>query len=99
MTWIIFFPAFELYPQDMHERSLLADLLHKLKEIVAAHPGNRLAEVRVRLGEWTHMTPEHFLEHFQEMAAGTPAEGARVAILPGRPEEAQHVVLESVELE
>lgn len=83
----------------MHERSLLADLMLKLEQIAAANPDNRLSTVRVRLGEWTHMTPEHFTEHFVEMAAGTPAEKARLEILPGRPEQAQHVILESVDLE
>lgn len=83
----------------MHERTLLADLLRRLEEIRAAHSDSRIALVRVRLGAWTHLTPEHFTEHFREMSVGTAAEGARLEILEGLPELPQNVVLESVELE
>ena len=83
----------------MHERSLLTGLVVKLEQIAADNPDSRIAEVRIRLGEWTDFTPDHFTGHFRELARGTAAENARLDFLPGLPDHPLDVVLESVELE
>jgi hydrogenase nickel incorporation protein HypA/HybF len=73
-----------------------------LGAIAAAEGGRRVTRVRVRLGALSHFTPEHFREHFDCAAAGTPAEGAAVdAVLATDPTApgAQGVLLETVELE
>lgn len=54
----------------------------------------------VVLRDLSHMTPEHFHEHFEEASRGTLAEGARVEVAQTEdPEERQTVCLESVEVE
>jgi hydrogenase nickel incorporation protein HypA/HybF len=79
----------------------MEDLVRKLVS-VAEEEGSRIARVRVRLGALSHLTPDHFREHFDDAARGTPAEGAAVeAVLSDDPREpnAQGVLLESVDLE
>jgi hydrogenase nickel incorporation protein HypA/HybF len=86
----------------VHERHLTADLVRKLESIALAEGGGRVTRIHVKLGALSHFTPDHFREHFEDAAAGTPAEGAEVhaelATDPGAPD-AQGVVLETVELE
>ena len=86
----------------MHEKHLTEDLVRKLEALAAEEGGSQVTRIRVRLGALSHFTPEHFREHFDDAAAGTLAEGARVEAeldpdptAPG----AQGVVLETVELE
>ena len=84
----------------MHERALLADLVREI-ESVAAHEGSgRVVSVKVRVGPMSHMTPEHFVEHFVDATCGTVAEGARcdVEAIDPHDELAQSIVLESVEV-
>lgn len=85
----------------MHERALMDDLVRKVLSVVEAEGAASVVRIRVRLGALSHFTPEHFREHWEDAARGTPAEGADVdatldAALEG--EAAQGVVLESVEL-
>jgi hydrogenase nickel incorporation protein HypA/HybF len=86
----------------MHEASLMKDLMRKLDEIAASQRAKKIVGVSVWLGALSHMTREHFAEHFEQAAAGTLAEGARldvtVSIDPDN-EHAQDIRLESVELE
>jgi hydrogenase nickel incorporation protein HypA/HybF len=85
----------------MHEKALMDDLMRKIFEVAAENEGARVTRVRVWLGALSHFTPEHFRDHFDVAAAGTPAEGAAVeATLDDDPADprAQGVVLESVEV-
>ncbi len=86
----------------MHEKHLTEDLVRRLEALAAAEGGTQVTRIRVRLGALSHFTPEHFREHFDDAAAGTLAEGAKVEAeldtdptAPG----AQGVLLETVELE
>jgi len=85
----------------MHERALLADLVREIESVAAREGATRVQGVSVRIGPMSHMTPEHFVEHFVDATKGTVAEGARCTVAqidPGDPL-AQSIVLESVELE
>jgi hydrogenase nickel incorporation protein HypA/HybF len=86
----------------MHEKHLTEDLVRRLEALAAAEGGTHVTRIRVRLGALSHFTPEHFREHFDDAAAGTLAEGAKVeAELDSDPTApgAQGVLLETVELE
>ena len=84
----------------MHERALLADLIREIEETAAEEHAQRVIAVSVRVGPMSHMTPEHFVEHFGDASRGTIAEGARCAVdvIDPRDPLAQSIVLESVEL-
>lgn len=85
----------------MHEHALLADLVREIESVAAREHSARVRAVKVLIGPMSHMTPEHFVEHFVEATRGTVAEGARcdVGAIDPRDPLAQSIVLESVELE
>lgn len=76
-------------------------LMRKLLEIAEAEQATRVVGLKVRLGALSHMSPEHFQEHFDVASAGTIAEGATIEAVEetdlGSPT-ATDVVLESVEV-
>ena len=86
----------------MHEASLMKGLMNRLHEIAAAENATRVTGVSVWLGALSHMSREHFREHFVAAARGSLAEGAVLRITlsqdTGHPS-AQDIVLEDVELE
>jgi hydrogenase nickel incorporation protein HypA/HybF len=86
----------------MHEQALMRDLMQKITAEARAEGGSRVTRIRVRLGALSHLTEEHFREHFEDASRGTVAEGAAVeaelGIDPTDPH-AQDVVLESIEVE
>jgi hydrogenase nickel incorporation protein HypA/HybF len=84
----------------MHERALLADLVREIESVAAEEGATTVRSVSVRIGPMSHMTPEHFAEHFLDATRGTVAEGARcdVESIDPRDPLAQSIVLESVEL-
>jgi hydrogenase nickel incorporation protein HypA/HybF len=84
----------------MHERALLADLMREIERVARVEGAARVVAVRVRIGPMSHMTPAHFVEHFEDAARGTVAEGARCEVEPIDPRDplAQSIVLASVEV-
>ena len=85
----------------MHERALLADLVREIEAVAAGEDATGVRAVTVRIGPMSHMTPEHFVEHFVDATRGTIAEGARceVGSIDRHDPLAQSIVLDSVELE
>ena len=86
----------------MHEAALMADLMRKIDETARAKGGRRVIEVAVWLGALSHMTPHHFAEHFEQSAAGTIAEGARLDVSVSddiADANAQNVLLKSLRVE
>lgn len=81
----------------MHERALMQDVMRRIDEVARADAATRVTRVTVRLGAFSHFTPEHFREHFVDASLGTIAEGARVDATVGA--DSDSVVLESVEIE
>ncbi len=56
------------------------DLMRKIAELAREQGRARIAAVKVWLGALSHMTPEHFREHWEEAARGGPAAEARVDV-------------------
>jgi len=86
----------------MHEASLIAGLMRRVDEVAVAEGARRVVGVSVWLGALSHFSKAHFVEHFERAAAGTRAEGARLAVTVSTDAghaNAQNLVLESVELE
>jgi hydrogenase nickel incorporation protein HypA/HybF len=77
-------------------------LLRQIEAVADAEGGARVVAVSVWLGALSHMSPQHFEEHFREASKGTRAEGARVDATASDEvghAHALYVVLESVEVE
>lgn len=85
----------------MHERALLTDLIREIEEAAHEEAATRVVAINVHVGPLSHMTPEHFVEHFVDAAHGTIAEGVicNVGTIDPHDPLAQSIVLESVELE
>ena len=85
----------------MHEAALLKDLVREIESVAERERARAVTCVRVRIGPMSHMTPDHFVEHFVDATRGTIAEGARCEVEqidPGDPL-AQSIVLDSVDVE
>lgn len=85
----------------MHERAILADLVREIESVADQEHAKRVVGVRVRVGPMSHMTPEHFVEHFVEATRGTIAEGAQcdVGSIDPRDSLAQSIVLDEIEID
>jgi hydrogenase nickel incorporation protein HypA/HybF len=86
----------------MHEASLMANLMRRIDEIATAERARRVVGLSVWLGALSHLSADHFAEHFEQAAAGTIAEGARLDVTvsddPQDPN-AEEIVLKSIEVE
>ena len=86
----------------MHEQSLMRGLLRQVEELAAREGGRAVTAIRLRLGALSHFSPEHFREHFDQVAPGTCAEGAVLEISTSddvHDPHAQDVLIESLEIE
>ena len=86
----------------MHEFSLIADLLRKIQTISAENNNGRVLSVKVKLGALSHISPDHFREHFCQGTKNTPVEGAKLdieALTDETDPHAQEILLDSVEIE
>ncbi len=86
----------------MHEGHLIADLMRRIDRIVGETAARRVTGVKVWLGALSHLSADHFTEHFVHAAAGTKAESARLDITVSddiNHTDAQGIVLESIEVE
>ncbi len=86
----------------MHEASLMKSLMRQIDDIAQKEEAKRVVTVSVWLGALSHMSPDHFKGHFDEAAAGTIAEGARLEVETSRDIHHAHandVILGSIEVE
>ncbi len=86
----------------MHEASIMKDLMDKVVSVAAKEGVARVTSVTVWLGALSHMSPEHFGEHFKESSKGSLAEGALVVVEQSddiHHPDAQTVMLRSIEAE
>ncbi len=84
----------------MHEASLMRDLMQKILTVADGENG-RVSGVSVWLGALSHMSPDHFREHYEEASRDTIAEGAILKIETSNDldhENAQDILLKSVEV-
>jgi len=80
----------------------MKSLMRKVAEVAASHEARRVTAVEVWLGALSHMSPDHFREHFEEAAKGSIAEGARLVAHVSDDVDhpnAQTIVLEGIETE
>ncbi len=85
----------------MHELSLMADLMNKISRVARAEGAEQVTVVRVTLGALSHMSPEHFREHFYHAARGGLGEGAALEIevdTDTSAASAQDIVLRSIDV-
>jgi hydrogenase nickel incorporation protein HypA/HybF len=75
----------------------MRDVLARVEDAARSQGATRVTRVTVRVGTLSHLTPEHFREHFADAARGTVADGAVVDVaIDGR---GADVLLESVDVE
>jgi hydrogenase nickel incorporation protein HypA/HybF len=86
----------------MHETALVRDVVHRVEDLARSTGARRVTGAKVWLGALSHLSAEHFREHFAVEARHTLAAGAVLEIEvsddPDHPH-AQHVRLESVDLD
>jgi hydrogenase nickel incorporation protein HypA/HybF len=81
----------------MHDHSIMVSLMRKIEGIAQANDARRVTAVRVRLGALSHMSSQHFREHFALASRDSVAQEALIEV-----EESQDllgVFLVDVELE
>jgi hydrogenase nickel incorporation protein HypA/HybF len=86
----------------MHEMSLVNGLIQKLEFIARDERARRIVRLKVKLGALSHMSKDHFQEHFERATRGTVAEGASLDVeelLDIHDAHAQDIILESVDIE
>jgi hydrogenase nickel incorporation protein HypA/HybF len=86
----------------MHEASHMIGLMQKITELTRREDAKRVVRVSVWLGALSHVSAEHFHQHFAHAAVGTPAEGAAVELLVSADlddENAESMVLRSIDVE
>ncbi len=64
----------------MHEFSLIKDLIQKIISIAHEQHASKVLSVTVKLGAHSHISPDHFQDHFMLASRGTISEGARLNI-------------------
>lgn len=86
----------------MHEASLMKDLMNQVHKIAQSENATRITTIHIWLGALSHMSRAHFLEHFNDAASGSLAEGADLKITVSTDTEdpnAQSIILKDVEVE
>ena len=86
----------------MHEISLINDLIKKIESVAQGKHADKVVGVKVKLGALSHISIDHFREHFRDRSYGTLAQGAELDIdVSGdiHDPHAQDIYLESVKIE
>ena len=66
--------------EAVHEFSLAQDMVETLRRVAMEHKASRVAKVRLRLGDFTHVDPETLTFAFEVACRGTVLEGCRLEI-------------------
>jgi len=86
----------------MHETALMRDVVRRIEDIARATGARRITGAKIWLGALSHLSADHFREHYAIEAQGSIAAGASLAIEVshdlGDPN-AQNVRLESVDFD
>jgi hydrogenase nickel incorporation protein HypA/HybF len=86
----------------MHETALVRDVVRRINDLARATGARRVTGAKVWLGALSHLSAEHFRDHYALEARGTAAAGAMLMIMVSDDLEhphAQHVRLESVDVD
>ena len=86
----------------MHETALVRDVVRRIEDLAQATGAGRITGAKIWLGALSHLSAEHFREHYAIEAQGSIAAGAILTIEASSDldhPDAQHVRLESVDLD
>ena len=86
----------------MHETALVRDVVRRIEDLAQATGARRITGAKIWLGALSHLSAEHFREHYASEAQGSMAAGAILTIEASSDldhPDAQHVRLESVDLD
>jgi hydrogenase nickel incorporation protein HypA/HybF len=86
----------------MHEHALMSDIMREILKTAKAENARAVTGVSVWLGALSHVTPQHFAEHFTDAAAGTIAAGATITATHSTDIHHPHaagVMIEGIEVE
>ena len=86
----------------MHEHSLIKNLIDKIESVAKENKADRVTGITIKLGALSHTSPEHFREHFDPLAIGTVAEGAKVEFIVStdiNDPHAEEIILDNIEVE
>ena len=86
----------------MHEFHIMKDLMDKIQWTAKENGGTRVKSIKVTLGAHSHMSPDHFKDHFARASKGTIAQDCSLDIdvsNDAEDEDALSVRLETIELE
>jgi hydrogenase nickel incorporation protein HypA/HybF len=86
----------------MHETALVRDVVRRIEDLARSTGARRVTGAKVWLGALSHLSAEHFREHFAIESRGSLAAGTMLDIeVSDDPDDphAQHVRLESVNLD
>lgn len=64
----------------MHEFKQMGMLMNKIEEAVSFNKGKRVESILVKISPLNELTPGHIRQHFEKVAHGTMAEGAKFEI-------------------
>ena len=64
----------------MHEAGMIRDLLRRIRQLADDEAATAVTGVTVWLGALSHISPEHFRDHFERETLGSIAEGATLSI-------------------
>lgn len=62
----------------MHENHVVNYIIKQIESIADEQGARKVVGVLVKLGALSHITPEHFREHFEILSKGTVADGAKL---------------------
>ena len=86
----------------MHETALVRDVVRRIGDLAQATGARRITGAKIWLGALSHLSAEHFREHYALEAQGSIAAGTILTIEASSDldhPDAQHVLLESVDLD
>ena len=86
----------------MHETAVVRDVVRRIEDLARATGARRITGAKIWLGALSHLSAEHFREHYAFEAQGSMAAGAILTIEASSDldhPDAQHVRLESVDLD
>lgn len=77
-------------------------LMRKIDSLAETEGASKVTAVRIWLGALSHMSPDHFREHFEQASKATIADGASLEIEASTDiadPNAQELLLRSIEVE
>jgi hydrogenase nickel incorporation protein HypA/HybF len=86
----------------MHETALVRDVVRRIEDLAQATGARRITGAKIWIGALSHLSAEHFREHYALEAQRSVAAGAILTIVASTDldhPDAQHVRLESVDLD